>query len=98
MTTEGVPITVSGVAIQEGGGGESCVVVEGEPRSPAATTVADCFVLRIDEEDFQELLSTHDSAFLILLCDFYREWIPVIVGRFLRDRENLREVRENLWG
>jgi HEAT repeat protein len=37
-------------------------IIDGEPRSASATAVTDCLLLRIDKEDFQDLLSTHNSA------------------------------------
>jgi CRP-like cAMP-binding protein len=37
-------------------------IIDGEPRSASATAVTDCLLLRIDKEDFQELLSTYNSA------------------------------------
>jgi len=37
-------------------------IIDGEPRSATAIAVVDCLLLRIDREDFQELLSTYNSA------------------------------------
>jgi CRP-like cAMP-binding protein len=37
-------------------------IIDGEARSASATAVTDCLLLRIDKEDFQELLSTYSSA------------------------------------
>ncbi|MGD0922499.1 MAG: HEAT repeat domain-containing protein [Terriglobia bacterium] len=37
-------------------------IIDGEARSATATAVTDCLLLRIDKEDFQELLSTYNSA------------------------------------
>ncbi len=37
-------------------------IIDGEPRSASAIAVTDCLLLRIDKEDFQELLSTYNSA------------------------------------
>jgi hypothetical protein len=37
-------------------------IIDGEPRSASATAVTDCLLLRIDKDDFQELLSTYNSA------------------------------------
>jgi len=37
-------------------------IIDGEARSASATAVTDCLLLRIDKEDFQELLSTYNSA------------------------------------
>jgi CRP-like cAMP-binding protein len=37
-------------------------IIDGEPRSASAIAQTDCLLLRIDKEDFQELLSTYNSA------------------------------------
>ncbi len=37
-------------------------IIDGEPRSASAIAQADCLLLRIDKDDFQELLSTYNSA------------------------------------
>jgi HEAT repeat protein len=37
-------------------------IIDGEPRSATATAATDCFLLRIDKDDFQELLSTYNSV------------------------------------
>ena len=37
-------------------------IIDGEPRSATATAVMDCLLLRIDREDFLELLATYNSA------------------------------------
>jgi CRP/FNR family transcriptional regulator/CRP/FNR family cyclic AMP-dependent transcriptional regulator len=37
-------------------------IIDGEPRSASATAATDCLLLRIDKEDFQDLLSTYNSA------------------------------------
>jgi HEAT repeat protein len=37
-------------------------IIDGEARSASATAVTDCLLLRIDREDFQELLATYHSA------------------------------------
>jgi HEAT repeat protein len=37
-------------------------IIDGEPRSATATAATDCLLLRIDKDDFQELLSTYNSA------------------------------------
>jgi HEAT repeat protein/ATP/ADP translocase len=37
-------------------------IIDGEPRSASAIAQTDCLLLRIDKDDFQELLSTYNSA------------------------------------
>jgi CRP-like cAMP-binding protein len=37
-------------------------IIDGEPRSASALAQKDCLLLRIDKQDFQELLSTYNSA------------------------------------
>ncbi len=37
-------------------------IIDGEPRSASALAQTDCLLLRIDKDDFQELLSTYNSA------------------------------------
>jgi quercetin dioxygenase-like cupin family protein len=37
-------------------------IIDGEPRSASVVAQADCLLLRIDQDDFQELLSTYNSA------------------------------------
>lgn len=37
-------------------------IIDGEARSASAIAVTDCLLLRIDREDFQELLTTYNSA------------------------------------
>lgn len=37
-------------------------IIDGEARSASALAVTDCLLLRIDREDFQELLTTYNSA------------------------------------
>ena len=39
-------------------------IIDGEPRSASVTAQTDCLLLRIDKEDFQQLLSTYSSAAL----------------------------------
>ena len=56
-------------------------IIDGEPRSASATAVSDCFLLRIDKDDFQDLLSTHSSAALAVmrvLTQRLRECLPVL--------------------
>jgi HEAT repeat protein len=37
-------------------------IIDGEARSASATAATDCLLLRIDKDDFQELLTTYSSA------------------------------------
>ena len=42
-------------------------IIDGEPRSASVIAVTDCLLLRIDKDDFQELLSTYNSAAISVL-------------------------------
>jgi len=42
-------------------------IIDGEPRSASAIAQADCLLLRIDKDDFLELLSTYNSAAISVL-------------------------------
>jgi hypothetical protein len=42
-------------------------IIDGEPRSASVTAFSDCLLLRIDKEDFHELLSTHGSVALSMI-------------------------------